>query len=369
MTSVLRPSRVDVDLGAIAHNVELLVERAEPAAVGAVVKSDGYGHGAVAVSLAAIDAGASWLAVCIPAEGVELREAGIEVPILVLDESDAWDAVIEFDLTPTVYSERGIAALAAEAKRRGRTTGVHLNVDTGMHRIGVAPAEVVGRAKSVLAFPELRLDGVSTHCPVADEPDNTFTAAQTERFDAVLVELRAAGIEPPMVHAANSAATLLHDRLRYDLVRCGIAVYGLDPSPELRGAAPLRPALSFRSRVTNVQVVPAGDAVSYGLRRPLTRDSVIATIPVGYADGMPRRLSDAGEVLIGGTRRPIAGTITMDRFMVDCGTDEVQVGDDVVLIGRQGAEEITTQEWADLVGTIVYEITCGLSPRVPRVYT
>ena len=365
---IRRPSTVEVDLGAIAHNVGVLLDRVAPAVVCAVVKSDGYGHGAIAVSRAALDAGASWLAVVVPDEGIELRDAGIDAPILLLDEPDSWVDVLRFDLTPTVYSERGIAALAAEAKKLGRTVGVHLKVDTGMHRIGVTAPDALARAKSVLASPALRLDAVWTHCPVADEPGNPFTAGQAERFDALLTELRAAGIEPPMVHAANSAAALAWPALRYDLVRCGIAVYGLQPAPELDGSAPLRPALRFTSHVSNVQVVPAGDAVSYGLRRKLSVDSVVATVPVGYADGMPRRLTDRGEVLIGGKRRRIAGTITMDRFMVECGSDEVAVGDEVVLIGRQGNEEITVQEWADLLDTIVYEITCGLSPRIPRVY-
>jgi alanine racemase len=365
---ISRPSWVEVDLGAITRNVRLLLDRAAPAALCAVVKSDGYGHGAVPVSRAALEAGATWLAVVIPDEGVELRQAGIAAPILVLDEPESWGEVVAHRLTPTVYSERGVGALAAEAERQGQTVGVHLKVDTGMHRIGVASSDVVGRAKEVLAAPALRLDAVWTHCPVADEPDNPFTDRQAERFEDVLAELRTAGIDPPMVHAANSAATLMYPRLRYDLVRCGVAVYGLAPSPDLRDAAPLEQALTFKSRVTNVQVVPAGDAVSYGLRRPLASDTVIATVPVGYADGMPRRLSDGGDVLIGGKRRPIAGTITMDRLMVDCGNDAVAVGDEVVFLGQQGGEVIAVQDWADLDGTIVYEITCGISPRVPRIY-
>jgi alanine racemase len=203
---------------------------------------------------------------------------------------------------------------------------------------------------------------------VADEPDNPFTAEQAARFAAVVAELRAAGIDPPLVHAANSAATLVRPELRLDLVRCGIAVYGLDPSPALAGVAPLQPALTLKARVTHVQVVPRGEAVSYGLRRPVAADTVVATVPIGYADGVPRRLSEGGEVLIGGTRRGLAGTITMDQLMVDCGTDEIAVGEEVVLIGRQGDEEITADEWAERLGTIVYEITCGISPRVPRVY-
>jgi alanine racemase len=336
----------------------------------AVVKADGYGHGAVEVARAALAAGATWLAVAIPAEGVALREAGIEAPILLLAEFHEWADTVAHDLTPTVHSEHGILGLAAEARRQGRVPiGVHLKVDTGMHRIGVAPADALARAKAVLGCPELTLDAVWTHCPVADEPDNTFTAGQADRFDAVLDELRAAGIDPPLVHAANSAGTLVHPRLHHDLVRCGIAVYGQDPSPELAGAIALTPALALKGRVTHVQVVPAGDAVSYGLRRPMDRDTVVATVPIGYADGVPRRLSADGEVLLGGRRRRFAGAITMDQLMIDCGADDVAVGDEVVLLGRQGQDEIPVSEWATRLGTIVYEIICGISPRVPRVYT
>jgi alanine racemase len=363
-----RPTWAEVDLGAVAHNVGLLVERAAPAAVCAVVKADGYGHGAIEVARAALDAGATWLAVAIPAEGVALRDAGIDAPVLVLAEFDAWDAVLANDLTPTVYSEGGVAALASEARRQGRTVGVHLKVDTGMHRIGVGPSEALARAKAIVADPALRLDAVWTHCPVADEPENPYTSGQAARFAAVVAELRAAGIDPPIVHAANSAATLAFPAMHHDLVRCGIAVYGLDPSPALAGAIDLQPALTLLATVSHVQVVAAGEAVSYGLRRPVTRDTVVATVPIGYADGVPRRLSVGGAVLIGGRRRPIAGTVTMDQLMVDCGSDPVAVGDEVVLLGRQGDETISVAEWADRLGTIVYEITCGISPRVPRVH-
>lgn len=348
--------------------MRLLVERAAPAQVCAVVKAGGYGHGAVEVARAALDAGATWLAVAIPAEGVELRQAGIDAPILLLAEFHDCEATIRHGLAPTVYSERGIARLAAEARAQGVAgIRVHLKVDTGMHRIGAKPGDAVARAEAVLAAPELELEAVWTHCPVADEPGHPFTQGQAARFAAVLEELRAAGIEPPMVHAANSAATLAHPDLHHDLVRPGIAVYGLDPSPAVSGNG-LRPALSIKARVTHVQVVPGGEAVSYGLRRPMPRDTVVATVPLGYADGVPRGLSDEGAVLIGGRRRRIAGTVTMDQLMVECGHDQVAVGDEVVLLGRQGDEEITAQEWADILGTIVYEVTCGISLRVPRVH-
>jgi alanine racemase len=208
---------------------------------------------------------------------------------------------------------------------------------------------------------------------VADEPGHPFTPTQLDRFDAVLTGLRAAGVDPPLVHAANSAAAIEHPRARHGLVRSGIAVYGLDPSPALAGRLPLRPALSLVAEVSAVRVVAAGDAVSYGLRRPVPVDSVVATVPLGYADGVPRRLSSVGgEVLVDGRRRPLAGTITMDQLMVDCGPADdpaaqaVRPGTEVVLLGRSGTARIGAEEWAARLDTIAYEIVCGISARVPR---
>jgi alanine racemase len=364
-----RSAWAEVDLGAIADNARTLADLAAPAALCAVVKANGYGHGATPVARAAIEGGATWLAVALTAEGAELRDAGFSVPILLLSEppADEHDDVVRFDLTPTVYTEAGIASLAAAARR---PLAVHLKVDTGMHRVGCAPGDVVPLAKAILSHSELRLGGVWTHCAVADEPGHPATELQAERFAAAVRELEAAGIAVPLVHAANSAATIDHPGLRHDLVRCGIALYGIDPSPALRGHAALKPAMRLVSRVTHVQVVPAGDAVSYGLRRPMTADTVVATVPIGYADGVPRRLFDVGgEVLVGGRRRPLAGVVTMDQLLVDCGTDDVRRGDEVVLIGEQGDERVTAEEWATKLGTIAYEIVCGISGRVPRRYT
>ncbi|MEX2659071.1 MAG: alanine racemase [Acidimicrobiales bacterium] len=370
-----RPAWAVIDHGAVATNVALLAERADPAALCAVVKADGYGHGAVEVACTALSAGASWLAVAITAEGAALRAAGIDAPVLVLGEPapDEWDDVVSLDLRPTVHGGRAVAGLGEAAARHGVALPVHLKVDTGMHRIGVAPAEALARATEVVDHPALVLEGVWTHCPVADEPGNPFTAGQGERFDAVVEELAAAGIRPPILHAANSAATIDHPALHHDMVRCGIAVYGLDPSPALHGRLPLRPALQLAASVTAVRVVPAGEAVSYGLRRPCEVDTVVATIPLGYADGVPRHLAAVdGKALVGGRRRPFAGTITMDQAMVDCGpagtreADTVAVGEEVVLLGRQGDAEVSVAEWAERLGTITYEITCGIGPRVPR---
>lgn len=369
-----RPAWVEIDHDAIAVNVALLAERVRPAALCAVVKADAYGHGAVQVARTALDAGASWLAVAMAGEGAVLRAAGIDAPVLVLSEPapTEWDDVVTLGLAPTVHRADTIAGLGEVAAGYATVLPVHLKVDTGMHRIGTSPEHAVARAGEIAGHPNLDLDGVWTHCPVADEPGNPFTDAQARRFLAVVAELDAAGLRPPLVHAANSAAALDHPALHHDLVRCGITVYGLDPSPALHARLPLRPSLRLAATVTAVRTVVAGEAVSYGLRRPCPVDTVVATVPLGYADGVPRRLADVGgEVLVGGRRRPFAGTITMDQLLVDCGPAEgragaVGVGDEVVLLGRQGAEEVPVEEWAKRLDTIPYEITCGITPRVPR---
>lgn len=369
----MRPVRADVDLAAVTANVETLRALVAPAGVCAVVKADGYGHGAPEVAGAALAGGADLLGVALVAEGAELRRAGIDAPVLVLSQAspDELDLLVDCSLEATAYTAIGVDALAASAERAGRTEAdpvrVHLKVDTGMHRVGAQPDEVVSLAKAVLDAPGLALASVFTHCAVADEPDHPFTAEQLRRYRIVLADLAAAGIEVPLRHAANTAGAIAHPDARFDLVRCGIGIYGIDPSPELAGLVPLRPALTLRARVSHVKRVAAGERLSYGLRYELSADATIATVPLGYADGVPRRLSSTGgEVLVGGRRRPIAGTVTMDQFLVDCGDDEVAVGDEVVLIGRQGEAAIDAQEWADRLGTIAYEIVCGISPRVPR---
>ena len=247
---------------------------------------------------------------------------------------------------------------------------MHLKIDTGMHRVGAAPDEAVTLAEAVEAAGSLELAAVCTHLAVADEPDDPFTGEQLRRFEAARRELADAGIAPPRAHAANSAATITFPAARYDLVRCGIAVYGLAPSAQVGGDIGLRPALSVHARVSHVKRVAAGEALSYGLRYRLIEDAVIATVPVGYADGVRRPLgARGGEVLVGGRRRPIAGTVTMDQILVDCGTDDgVAVGDEVVLLGAQGAGSIPAEEWADRLDTIGYEIVCGFGERLPRRY-
>ena len=343
-----------------------------PARLCAVVKANAYGHGAVPVAQAALAAGASWLAVALVDEGVELRAAGVQAPILVLSEPrpEEMARVVAEDLTAAVYTMAGVTALAEAARRWNSTAAVHLKVNTGMNRVGAQPADLLAFARAVDADPALDLAALWTHCAVADEPGHPFTDEQRARFLAAADELAGAGLRPPLLHAANSAGGILREDLRFDLVRAGIAVYGIDPSPELAGAIDLRPALSLHAHVTHVKRVAAGERVSYGLRHEFSHDATVATVPLGYADGVPRRLSGVGgEVLVGGRRRPIVGVVTMDQLMVDCGDDPVAVGDEVVLLGRQGDEVVTANEWGERLGTIGYEVVCGIGARVPRVYT
>jgi alanine racemase len=344
-----------------------------PAQVCAVVKANGYGHGAAAVGRAALAAGAEWLAVAQVHEAVTLRDAGIDAPVLILAEprADEVDDAVDTGARLALYSPPAVEAVARAVRRRRKPPiAVHVKVDTGMHRVGCAPEDLVDLAHAVAKRPELRLEGVFTHLPVADEPANPFTAGQLARFDALLAEARAAGLRPELVHAANSAGAIAHPAARYDMVRCGIAVYGIPPSPALAGAADLRPVMRMATEASFVKRVRAGEAISYGHHHRVERDTVVATVPIGYADGVFRRLPLAGqEVLVGGRRRPMVGVVTMDQLMVDCGPDAtVAVGDEVVLLGAQGDERITPDEWAERLGTIAYEVVCAVGPRVARRY-
>jgi alanine racemase len=332
------------------------------------------------VARAALEGGARWLAVAIVDEGVELREAGVTAPVLLLSEppAAAADDVVAHRLTPTVAGPEVLGPLAQAARRQGVRLGVHVKVDTGMHRVGVAPEGAPSLWAAVAGEAALSAEGLWTHLAVADggsEGDREYTALQLRRFDEVVRAVTAAGGRPAILHAANSAGAVSYPAARHDLVRCGIALYGAAPSVAVAadlaaaGAAPLRPALSLRSAVAAVRRLGAGERPSYGRLRPLPVDSVVATVPLGYADGVPRALFAAGySVLIGGRRRPLAGMVTMDQLVVDCGPDAgVAPGDEVTLLGRQGDEEITATEWADLLGTISYEVLCGIGARVPRV--
>ncbi len=386
MAEGFRPARAEVDVGAARRNAALLAALVAPSQLCAVVKADGYGHGALPVARAALAGGATWLAVALVEEGVALRDAGIEAPVLLLSEppTAAMSEAVAHGLVPTVYTPAGVRALGKVADRSGAAVGVHLKVDTGMHRVGADPDDIVALAAAVADQPGLRLDALWTHLAVADgdgEEDRQFTATQLHRFGVVLEALGTAGRRPPLAHVANSAGAIAVPGARLDLVRCGIALYGYCPTPALAtllagatGGGRLEPVLTLRAEVSFTRRLAAGERPSYGRRRPLPEGSTVATVPIGYADGVPRRLFDVGgEVLVGGRRRPLAGVVTMDQIVVDCGPGDgpgagppVAAGDEVVLLGRQGDEEVTATEWADLLGTISYEILCDIGPRVPR---
>jgi alanine racemase len=371
--AVFRPVWAEVDLDAVRANVRALRALVAPAALCAVVKADGYGHGALQVSRAALEAGADCLAVALVEEGMQLRDAGIDAPVLVLSEPvpGAAEMVVAHRLTPVVYTATGIDALAKAVRTRDSSEPlpVHLKIDTGMHRVGCDPEDAVDLAAQVVDRAELRLAGVCTHFAVADELGNEYTASQQRTFERALAAMRAHGIAPGVVHACNTAAAIAVPGARYDMVRVGIGIYGIAPAPAMAGIVDLAPALSVKARVSHVQMLAPGARLSYGLRYETATATRVATVPIGYADGVPRELPHrGGEVLIGNRRCAIAGTVTMDQLMVDVGDLAVDVGDEVVLIGRQGDAEITADEWADRMDTVAYTIVCGIGPRVPRRY-
>jgi alanine racemase len=364
---MVRPSWVEIDLDAIAHNVRLLAGIAAPARLCAVVKADAYGHGDVPVAEAALEAGAPLLAVALVEEAIRLREAGIDAPILLLSEPPEESAgeVVGWDLIPTVYTAGFIKALSGVAHRPLPT---HLKVDTGMHRVGAAVADARDLVAAIVADPQLHLEGVWTHFAVAEE-DAVFTRQQLDTFNRLVEMLSTVGVEVSVRHAANTAATLLYPEARLDLVRVGIGIYGQRPVPGMVPDLDLRPAMKVVSHVSMVRRHPAGTRPSYGRRKGLPVEASVVTVPVGYADGLPRALgAHGGEVLIGGKRHPLAGTVTMDQIVVDVGDDSVEVGDEVILLGSQGTEEVTADQWAEHLDTISYEIVCQIGPRLPRRY-
>ncbi|WP_229372012.1 alanine racemase [Umezawaea beigongshangensis] len=363
-------AEVRVDLTALEHNVALLARTAATSgsAVMAVVKADGYGHGAVQVARAALRAGATWLGACSLPEAVTLREAGITAPVLAwLDvPGEDVDLGVAAEVDVSVSSLRELHEVAAAARRAGTRGRVHLKIDTGLSRNGCTPdlwPELVAEAATT---PEVEVVAVWSHLACADELGHPSIDAQAARFATAHQQARAAGLNP-LRHIANSAAALTRPDLHFDLVRPGIAVYGLNPVPV---EFDLRPVMSFHSTVVLVKRVAAGEAVSYGQIWTAPRDTTLALVPVGYADGVPRSLSGRMEVLLGGERRPVVGRICMDQLVVDCGDDVVREGDEVVLFGSGERGEPTAREWADSIGTIDYEIVTGMSrPRVRRTFT
>lgn len=359
----------EIDLDALAHNVRQIRAFVGPRVeVMAVVKADAYGHGAVPVARTALAAGATRLAVHRVHEGIALREAGIDAPILVLGyvPLSAAELVVKYRLTPTVITVEMLERLNALAPEG---FPVHVKVDTGMGRYGLLPHEVLDFLAALRRFPRLRLEGLYTHFATADEADTTYLRHQWRVFQDVLTSVTAAGWSIPLRHACNSAALFALPEAHLDAVRSGIALYGMKPSLEWEPPVPLRPVLSLKSRVARVRVLPAGSSIGYGRTYITPRPQRVALVPVGYGDGYIRALSNRGQVLIRGRRCRILGRVSMDQIVVDADpVPDVGMEDEVVLIGAQGQERITAEEVAAWAGTINYEVTTLLQPRVPRFY-
>jgi alanine racemase len=366
-----RPCWASIDLDAIGHNVRamrsLLGANTE---LMAVVKANAYGHGIAGIAEAVRDAGASRFGVACVAEAVELRSAGVDRPILVLGYVPHWEAerVVKLDLSVALATHQLALALAREASLAGRPATVHVKVDTGMSRYGLLPDEVLPFMRALVDLPGLRVEGLFTHLATADEPDRGHAERQLRCFRAVSELLADHGMRPPLRHALNSAGTVAFPDSRYDLVRTGICVYGVPPA-EMPGLPGLRPALSLKARIARLRRLPPGTCVGYGCTYVTKRPTDLALIPVGYADGLSRSLSDRGWVLVNGRRAPIVGRISMDQCTVDVtGLGPVRQDDEVTVIGEQGEATITATEMAGWRGTIAYEVLTGLSVRVPRVY-
>jgi len=365
----VRPTEVRIDTAALAHNLREARRKAPRSRVMAIVKADGYGHGALIASRAFLEAGADWLGVALVEEGLLLRSAGITAPIATLGgQYTDYGLLLQHRLTPLVYRPEMIDALAAAARARGVVAQAHLKLDTGMGRIGVLPRDLPALLEHARSVREVRLTGLCSHFANADLRDAAATARALQLFTEARGALLATGQPLELSHLANSAATLDLPASHFDLVRPGLMLYGAVPGPGFAGLADLKPALSWVTGVSHLKTVPAGTPISYGHRWTAQRESVIATLPVGYADGYRRNLINKNEVLLGGRRVRQVGTVCMDMMMVDA-TDvpSVRLGDECVLIGAQGEARLSADEMADRGDTIAYEVFCAIGARVPRV--
>lgn len=369
--NLTRPVWAEIDLAAIAHNVRA-IRKITSAEMMAVVKADGYGHGALQVARVALANGAQRLAVAILNEALELRQQAVTVPILVLGYTpeEQAEVVVANEVTQTVFSWPLAEALSKVAVKLDKKAKIHVKVDTGMGRVGVQPEEAVKFIRQLMTLPNLEVEGMFTHFAVADEQDKSYTKEQFAKFMAVVESLAGEGISLPLYHVANSAAIIDLPSTHLNLVRPGIILYGLYPSDQVdKEKILLRPALTLKARIGHIKRVKAGTSISYGRKYIAPEERVLATLPLGYADGFTRLLFAKGQVLVKGQKAPLVGRVCMDQCMIDI-TDipGVETGEEVVLIGRQGKGSISVEELAEKIGTINYEVVCMISQRVPRVY-
>lgn len=369
---MLRATNTEIQLNRIAHNIAEIKTRLRPETKYlAVVKANAYGHGIEEVARFVQRNGADYLGVAIAEEGARLRMAGVTIPILILGASmdTHLECIVENDLIPTVFSSHTLLQLQSAAARLGRLCRFHFKIDTGMNRIGFTHTEDFREALSLLQdCPNLRFDGMFTHFAVSELPDHSFTLQQGARFREYVALAHAAGYHP-LLHAANSGAALGIPELQFDMVRGGIAMYGYHPIGYPVDGIDLLPALSWKTSIVNIKTIRPGESVSYGRRFIAEKETRVATLPVGYGDGYKRSMSGRAEVLIHGRRAPLVGTVCMDQVMCDVtGIPDAAIGDEVVLLGSQGAETISADEIAGWADTISYEILLSISDRVPRIY-
>jgi alanine racemase len=359
---------VDIDLGAIESNINFIQKRTS-AEVMAIVKANGYGHGSVPVAKAALRGGATWCGVAQVNEALELRKAGLDCPLLLLGFTppDRFSEAISNHVSITVWNSKQIEAISKLEIHATSQANLHLKVDTGMSRLGVQPDGVIELAQRMANDPKIQFEGIFTHFACADELDKSPTDIQETLFRKVLEELISNDLLPPLVSASNSAACLNRPSANFNMVRPGISIYGLHPSPDCLNPESIKPALSWKSVLSQVKSLPPGRGISYGHRYTTQSHERIGTIPVGYADGYRR--TKGNQILVGGSRAPVIGRVNMDQIMVNLDTiPEAKEGDEVVLIGAQGSEQITVEDLASLWGTNNYEVVCGIGYRVPRVY-
>ncbi|MGH7595409.1 MAG: alanine racemase, partial [bacterium] len=370
-TKSLRPTIAEINLSAIATNVRRICERVNSAEVMAVVKADAYGHGAIPVAQTVFSAGASQLGVALLEEAIELRRAKIAAPILVFGGffEKQIDSFIANNLQFTLYDLRLAEIVSCRAQALGRKAPVHVKIDTGMGRVGLLPDQAIEAIHAMAKLPNLELVGLCTHFASSDSRDKSYANQQLEQFQSIVKQVAHHGLRFKYLHAANSGAILDLPQSYFNLVRPGVMMYGYYPSNETSESIPLEPAMSLRTQIILVKRVPAGTFISYGQTFQTQQATTIATLPIGYADGISRRLSNNFEVLVRGRRCPLVGRVCMDQIMIDLGDmKDVQTGEEVVLLGKQGDEEISIYEWCRRLETIPYEVTCGISRRVARVY-
>ncbi|MEM9903443.1 MAG: alanine racemase [Cyanobacteria bacterium P01_D01_bin.44] len=372
--SAMRCSRawVEINLTAVRHNVQQFkAHLASGTELMAVVKADAYGHGALTIAKTVLQAGAAWLGVATVPEGIELRQAGIKAPILVMgavNHPEEVRAIATWQLQPTLVTPKQALIFSDTLSGQDLPLPVHLKLDTGMSRLGFDWQQAVAFVDFVRRLPNLQVASLYSHLATADSPDPTMLRIQHQRFETAIAALKQRGLLPPKLHFANTAATLLDPTLHYDRVRVGLGLYGLSPAPHLDSLLDLRPALEVKARITHLKTLEAGAGVSYGHSFVAPRQMQIAVVGIGYADGVPRRLSNQLQVLINGARVNQVGAITMDQLMLDVSDiGTLQEGDRVTLLGRQGAHVITADDWANDTDTISWEILCGFKHRLPRV--